>query len=318
MDDGLSLTLRVSAISDLTADIRAFELIDSEGRDLPPFAAGAHIEVRTPSGLCRQYSLFNPPGEANRYMIAVKREPSGRGGSASMHEQVYTGDRLAASLPRNYFPLAPGKGPHLLIAGGIGITPLFCMAQELARDRADFRLYYCARTAEGAPFRQELSDRAFAGRVVLHHDGGDLARALDVRKIVGSAPPGAHIYCCGPRPLMEDVKQAASARPRDTVHFEDFGAPSAPSDAERGFQVVLSRSGQVIDVPPGVSILEALRRHGLQLRSSCEAGSCGSCLTRVVAGDIDHRDFLLDDSEQSHSMLICVSRARGDKLVLDL
>lgn len=322
------MRLLVRAIHDEAPGIRSFELSDPDGHELPPFTAGSHVDVVVPGGPLRQYSLFNDPAERHRYRIAVLLEPSGRGGSRAMHEAVAPGDLLEVSAPRNHFPLEESAERHLLIAGGIGVTPLLAMVSRLQRIGAPFEIHYCTRSAERTAFRDALAPLAAAGAVRFHHDGGDPGRGLDVRALVARADDdeGTHLYCCGPPGLMRAVRDAASAWPAYRLHFEHFAAPATPQpaaaaagpDAEQAFEVELASSGRVLTVPPGQSILSVLCAAGLSPDSSCEAGVCGVCRTRYLAGDVDHRDFVLADAERADHVMICVSRSRGPRLVLDL
>lgn len=313
------LRLRVAEKRPVADDICLFELKKPDGSVLPAFEAGAHILVETPAGLARRYSLCNAPGERESYVIAVKRERAGGGGSASMVDDLQVGHELTAAVPLNYFPLATEAGSHLLIAGGIGITPILAMARQLQDVGKPFRIVYCTRSPEAAAFLDILADPALADRVMLHHDGGDPARALDFKALLNECAPGQHLYCCGPRSLMQAVREAARHWPSETVHFEDFGTSAAqePEGGEKAFRVVLARTGRTVTVTPGTTILEALRQVGLDLPCSCEAGTCGSCRTGLLAGTADHRDFVLDDDEQETAIIICVSRAISEELTLD-
>jgi phthalate 4,5-dioxygenase reductase subunit len=305
--------------TEIARDIFLFELGPREPGDLPGFTAGSHLLVQAPNGIARRYSLCNAPSDRGRYLIAVKRDPAGRGGSLSMAQDTAVGDVLLVSPPLNYFPLSDDAASHVLIAGGIGITPMRAMLHELIARRADFRLIYCTRSPEATAFRQELSDPALAGRIRVHHDHGDPKHSLAVRPLLADRPEGAHVYCCGPRPLMQAVRDAANHWPSATVHFEDFGTSAVPGEgADRPFLVRLAKSGTILDVPVGVSILDALRREGIAVPSSCESGTCGSCRTRLLDGTADHRDFVLDDDEQEGEIMICVSRARSGMLTLDV
>jgi vanillate O-demethylase ferredoxin subunit len=318
-----TLRLRVSRIESETEDIRTYELVPPPTARLPPFEAGAHLEVRVPGGPLRQYSLCNDPQETHRYVIAVQREHQGRGGSRAMHERVKVDDTLLTSLPRNQFSLVPAPFT-LLIAGGIGITPLLSMAEQLARTGAPFALHYCTRSRARTAFRVRLSEPRFRGRAHLHHDGGDPTRGLDVRALLSERPGGAHLYCCGPGPLMGAMRDAAEVGgwPQETVHFESFTPEAAnvlaqhPGDGT--FEVALRRSNRVLHVPPGMSILNVLRTHGVQVPSDCESGSCGTCLTGLLGGEPDHRDCFLEAGQRSRNILVCVSRARSRRLELDL
>jgi ferredoxin-NADP reductase len=319
------MRLRVRSITYLAEDINGYELVDPNGHDLPRFEAGAHIGVRLgppdDGALWRDYSLWNDPAERRRYCIAVLREKLGEG-SRLMHDAVRVGDTVDVTLPRNHFRLVETAERHLLLAGGIGITPIMAMIAELKRRRGDFRLYYCARAPERMAFRDELDLLAALGRVVFHYDGGDPAKGLDIAGLLRAPQPGTHLYYCGPAGMMAAAAAAAAHWPAGTVHCEYFKGPSAIPPArleeDRPFVVRLARSGEEYAVPPGETILDVLREQGIETRSSCELGYCGACLTRYIAGEPDHRDPILGDKARETHLLICCSRAKSDVLELDL
>jgi len=310
--------LRVEAKVAVARDIWAFDLRHPQGLPLAPFAPGAHLTVQLPGGLRRNYSLCGDPADRQRYQLAVKREANGRGGSMAMADQVCVGERLAASAPISNFGLDPTATRSLFIAGGIGITPILSMLRALAaRGGAPFELVYCTRDAEHTAFIDALHGPEFAGRVRLHHDHGEAALAFDFWPLL-EKPTGAHVYCCGPRGLMDAVADMSGHWPSGSVHFESFGV-AAPAQADNSaFRVRLQRSGAVVAVAANQSILDALRANGHLVPSSCESGTCGSCRTRLVAGEAEHRDFVLGEDEQASEIMVCVSRARSAELVLDL
>jgi len=311
--------LAVTAVTPLASGIVGFALRDPGGADLPAFTPGAHIAVRTPGAAIRRYSLCNPPHQSDRYEIAVKRDAAGRGGSVSMADRLRIGDPLPVAAPRNEFELHPRAKRFLFIAGGIGITPIVAMLRHLsATDGPPFHLHYCTRSRDDAAFADVLAAPEFAAHVDLHHDGGDPARAFDFWPLLEKPVPGTHVYCCGPRTLMDAVRDMSGHWASGTVHFESFGVDAALRRSDRPFAIRLARSGMRIDVAADQSILEALRAQGIAVRSSCEAGSCGSCRTSLVAGDVEHRDFVLSEPEHATQIMVCVSRARGAELVLDL
>lgn len=313
------MPMRVVGKTAIATDVVLFELAHRDGAPLPPFSAGAHVTVLTPNGLTRRYSLCNGPAQTDRFLLAVKREPQGQGGSASMIEQVQCGDELLSSAPQNYFSLDDEASSHLLIAGGIGITPILSMLRELQARGADFKLIYLARNPEFTAFREELHAPELAGRVLLHHDHGDLSRALDLSPWLANPREGTHLYCCGPRGLMHSVREQTRAWPAGSVHFEDFGGSEPQQQSQdRPFTVKLARSGRTVPVPAGMSILEALRRQNIPVPSSCEGGTCGTCRTGLVSGIAEHRDYVLDEDEQDREIMICVSRAVSPELELDL
>jgi phthalate 4,5-dioxygenase reductase subunit len=316
-----SMTLTVRRKSTIAEGITLFELADPDGGELPAFEAGAHIALTTPNGLLRRYSLCNAPSDRQRYLIAVKRDEQGGGGSVSMADQLAAGATLAVSPPLNYFPLSRQATRYLLLAGGIGITPLLSMVHELRARDADFQLIYIARAPESCAFLDQLAQPDLAGRVQVHHSHGDPARSFKLEPVLAEHAAGTHLYCCGPRRLMQAVREATRHWPAGTVHLEDFGTSADPKAAgDELFAVRLARAGITVAVPAGVSILEAMRSRGVPAPSSCESGTCGSCRTRLLAGEADHRDYVLDDEEHDSEIMICVSRARHGcaELVLDL
>jgi len=308
--------VRVVGVRDVAIDIRAYDFESADGRPLPPCAAGAHIDVHVPSGVVRQYSLCGDIDTRDRYRIAVKKEADGRGGSISMHDDAEVDSFLAIGAPKNYFPLAQQAGSNLLIAGGIGITPIYAMAQALAREQRDWTLHYCARSAAHAAFLRELE--ALAPQRINTHLSE--APVLDVARLLASQPKDVHVYCCGPVGLMSAVKAATAGWDEARVHFEWFAAPVVDHAQDQSFEVELARSHIVVTVPADRTILDVVRETGIDVASSCEEGVCGTCETKLVAGEADHRDLLLSAKEraENRSMMICCSRARSKRLVLDL
>ncbi len=315
---GTTLTVRVARKYPAGAEIVALEL---EGRDgpLPTFQPGAHIDLHLPNGLVRQYSLTNGPGEQQRYVIGVKRDTGSSGGSSAVHDQLRVGDLVAISEPRNNFPLRRDARKTLFLAGGIGITPLLAMAKALKAQGLDFVFHVFARSAEHLPFPDDL-DRL--GASVIRHLGLDAEATGAAVDAILTAPGFAQqVYLCGPGPFLERVRSAASAAgwPEAAVHFEYF-KNTRPRDTSQSFTVELARSALTLEIGPGQSILEVLRAHGVNGPSSCEQGACGTCLTRVLEGEIDHQDVYLNESEKRAGkvMLTCVSRAKSGRLVLDI
>jgi vanillate O-demethylase ferredoxin subunit len=316
------MTLRVSAVERETPAISAFELVDPEGRELPAFTAGAHLDLFLPSGLVRQYSLCNPPQERDRYRIAVLLENDGRGGSREMHERVSEGALLEVTAPRNNFPLSNAARSHLLIAGGIGITPMLAMVWELARRGADWRLHYCTRSPEDTAFYELLAAPRFAEHMAFHHDGGDPSKGLDVASLLAGVREGTHVYCCGPAGLMAAARAAGAHLLPGRLHFEHFSVDQsvAAGAADGAFEVEIASSGQVIEIPADRSILETLEDHGIEVEHMCTEGLCGTCIVDVLEGIPDHRDVVLDDEEKASNklMTVCCSRAKSGRLKLDL
>lgn len=308
------LRLRLESRRALTADIAEFTLIAADGGALPDVAPGAHVSLTTPAGVVRPYSIVNADAAGGRYVLAVKREAASRGGSASMHDALAPGDTVAAMAPRNDFALTEAP-EHLLIAGGIGITPILPMARRLAADGRPFRLICCTRSPGATAYADAL--RALGPMVVLHHDGGDPARAYDFWD--DFAEPGrAHVFCCGPAPLMEEVRAVSGHWPEGALHFEEF-RPARARPEDRPFTAVLARSGnRRVPVTAGETLLAALRAAGVAVPSSCETGTCGTCRCGLLGGTPDHRDRVLRPDEAERYIMPCVSRARGGELVLDL
>jgi vanillate O-demethylase ferredoxin subunit len=312
------MQLRIRAITYLADAINGYELVDPRGRDLPRFEGGAHVELRI-GGYLRQYSLSNDPAERRRYCIAVLRETHSRGGSSHLHERARAGDIVEVSLPHNNFPLDWTAERHLLIAGGIGIAPIMAMVSELRRRRAQFELHYCTRSPERTAFRKELA-RLLEGRTFrLHHDGGDISRGLDIAAVVQDVRAGTHLYYCGPAPLMAAVAQASRDWPPRAVHSEYFTAASPPIlKDDHPFRVRLARSGGEYEIPVGETIVDVLRRHNVAVRTSCEFGYCGACLTPYLDGVPEHRDQMLEENARERYVLICCARSKTPVLELDL
>ncbi len=319
--DELFISVSVAAKREIATGTFLFELVTPGGdcaRPLPPFTAGAHLTVVTPSGVRRNYSLCGDPSDTTRYCIAVKRDANGRGGSVSMADDVAHGSTLLISAPRNNFELAPRAKKFLFIAGGIGITPILSMMLHLKRGEfaESFSLIYCTRNAENTAFAAALASE-FSGKVVLHHDHGDANQAFDFWPVL-ERPSGAHIYCCGPTALMDSVADMSGHWPSGSVHFERFGVDSKSLTENGAFDVSLQKTGLSLHVNAEQTLLEALRANGCTVRSSCESGTCGSCRTGLISGDVEHRDVVLAADERKNQIMVCVSRARSGRLVLDL
>ena len=318
LEDGFT-PLRVLAADRIAEDIYRFDLAHPSGADLPAFTAGAHLRVQIPGGQERRYSLCSDPGETSSYSIAVKRDAAGQGGSVALCDRVKAGDLLPCAAPRNDFPLAGRPAARLFIAGGIGITPIMAMILHLeAAGGPPWKLVYLTRSPAQTAFLPEL--QPFRGKVTIHHDGGDPDRAFDLWPLL-EQPKGRHIHCCGPRGLMQAVRDMTGHWSAAAVHFEDFSAGSGqkrPDDV--AFTARLARSGTEILVPAGTTLLAALHAAGHAVPFSCESGTCGSCRTGLVAGQVDHRDLVLMEHEKAMAILPCVSRAAPgcDTLVLDL
>lgn len=309
--------VRVRSITYQGEHINAYEVVHPEGHDLPPFTAGAHVDLFFRDGRVRQYSLCNDPAERHRYVFAVQREDQGRGGSIAIFQKLHVGRILTISEPRNNFPLVEDAERHLLLAGGVGATPMMAMIHRLRAIGADFTMHYCTRSPEKTPFRGDLAELVAAGLVTIHHDGGIPRNGLDMAALLESYRPGTHLYYCGPTGFMRAAEAASAQWPKEAVHFEYFTVP--PVDAiGAGFQVKIASTGAVYEVPNDKSIVDVLRDHGFDIETSCESGLCGTCRTRYLDGEPEHGDYILDDEEQAEYVLICSARSRSPLLVLDL
>ncbi len=307
MSARLVMKLHVDAVEASTPEVSVFTLRHPKGK-LPPFTPGAHVDLRLPDGRTRQYSLIGDPADS-AYRIAIKRDDAGRGASVWAHGALVPGAMALVSAPRNNFPLAAEGRRHILVAGGIGITPFVAMAQQLERNAADYVLHYFARPP--APLLAEL--RAICGeRLVTHFGGGRFDPAS-----LGGPAPGAHVYCCGPQRLTDAVRAATAHWPEAQVHFEVFQATLDENFVPEPFDVTLASTGEVVRVPADRSALDALRAHGVMLPSSCELGVCGACECGYRGGTVVHRDSVLGVAARQDRMMLCVSRARVG-VVLDL
>jgi vanillate O-demethylase ferredoxin subunit len=315
------LVVRVVSKRQEARDICSFELARPDGAPLPAFSAGSHIDVHVPGGPVRQYSLCNDAGEHHRYRIAVLRDAASRGGSTGMHDRVNEGDELTISEPRNHFPLVHARRT-VLLAGGIGVTPLLCMAQRLAATGADFALHYCTRSAERTAFRDEILASPFAQRVQFHFDDGGADQVLNLPAALGPHDPGTHLYVCGPSGFINHVTQVARGMgwTDAQIHVEFFTGAAQDTGADRAFDVRIASSGQVIRVEANQTVVQALAAQGIEVLTSCEQGVCGTCITRVLEGECDHRDLYFTDEEKAKNdqFTPCCSRAKSGVLVLDL
>jgi len=320
---GTKIPVVVTEVITETRDVKRFVLAPEGRETLPPFAAGAHVEVSPAQGVTRQYSLLGDPADRSCYQLGIRKEAHGRGGSSAMHDLVGPGTRLEIGLPRNNFALSVGTGRHLLLAGGIGVTPLLAMASELARRGADFRLHYFVRSQGELAFRDLLIARGLNGRVEFHFSLNPPVLNEFLADLLAGAAPEDQIYMCGPGPFMELVTEIATETgwTQQQIHFERFTAePPAAMENAAGFVVRLASDGREIPVAEGQSVIAALRAHGVAIETSCEQGICGTCITRVIEGMVDHHDLYLTDEERDEQNLFapCVSRALSKYLVLDL
>lgn len=299
-------------------DVVSVRLEDADGAGLPDWTPGSHIDLHLGNGLVRQYSLCGDPADKTGYRIAVLRDPNTRGGSRYVHESLRPGERILISLPRNNFELLDAPN-YLFLAGGIGITPILAMIGEAQRRGADWELHYGGRTRAGLAFVDELRD--FGDRV--HLISEDREGRLDLPGLLGTSRPDTFVYSCGPEAMLAAVEQYGTAWPADTIRLERFAAKARPEQdvsGERAVRVICQRSGIEAVAAPGVGILDTLERAGLEIPNSCRDGICGSCESAVLQGVPDHRDDVLSSAEREagKTMMICVSRALTDELVLDL
>jgi len=320
-----TIRVRVASKTREAEAICSYELVREDGAPLPPFEAGAHIDVHLDvhqqGKLVRQYSLCNAPGETHRYLIGVLRDAGSRGGSQAMHEHIDTGSILEISAPKNHFPLVEA-GRTLLLAGGIGVTPILAMAEALASKGADFDMHYCARSAQGAAFKERIGAASFAPQVHFHYDDGEPAGKLDLARLLAEPVADTHVYVCGPQGFIQHVLHVAQTLGwlAAQLHVEYFGGAAVDSGGDQAFELRLASSGKVVSVPAGKTVIQVLAAQGIDIPYSCEQGVCGTCLTRVLAGVPDHRDLYLTDEERAANdqFTPCCSRAKTPELVLDL
>lgn len=311
-----TMNLRLTAITYAAQDTHLYEFRRPEGGALPPVDPGAHIDIHLPNGMMRQYSLTTTEGEGDRYIVGIKRDRASRGGSIYIHDHLKVGQMVKIGGPRNNFPLDLSAPHTVLIAGGIGVTPIRCMAQRLIAKGLPFTMYYSCRTRSEAAFLEELSKRP---EVTLHFDDESAGKFLDMKAIVASAPTGSHFYCCGPTPMLAAYEEATKHLPPGQMHIEYFTAKESAA-TEGGYVVQLQKSGREFAIPEGKTILQVLREAGVDMTYSCEEGVCGACETVVISGTPDHRDNILTESERqaSKTMMICCSGSKSARLVLDL
>jgi ferredoxin-NADP reductase len=310
------IEVRLTAIRYAAHDTALFEFTRLDGKPLPAYEPGAHIDVHLPSGHVRNYSLTEAMPEPSTYTLGIKRDPASRGGSRYIHDELRVGTVLKISAPRNNFRLREDAEHTVLIAGGIGVTPIWCMVQRLNALGRSWELHYACRSRDDMAFRAELERMPQAH---LHCDD-EAGGFLDIAAILAKAPAGAHLYCCGPAPMLAAFEAAAKDRPRDTVHVEYFTAKELPTAKKGGFTVELARSGTEYFIPEGETILNVLLDAGIDVDYSCELGICGACETRVISGTPEHRDSILSEEEQAENkrVMICCAGCKSDRLVLDL
>ncbi|AXL50900.1 hypothetical protein DSC91_003309 [Paraburkholderia caffeinilytica] len=321
-----SMTLVVTGYRAEALDVASFELRDPSGKPLPEFAPGAHLEITlpeydsAPSSLIRHYSLCNDSAETNRYVIAVGRASNSRGGSLAMHEHVRVGSTLRVRSPRNNFPLVGDAGHYRFIAGGIGITPILSMIRWCQSHEKSWSLLYCTRSRTRTAFYETLA--GFGAAVRFHFDDESGSLLPDLARELADGVASEHVYCCGPGGLMHAVEEVWTGRSPESVHFEWFSTKGLsnvqPASHEVAFDIVLRSTGERLRVEPGTSILETLEQRDISVPFACREGLCRTCETPLFGGEADHRDYVLSEVERraQSSVMICVSRARSDTLIL--
>lgn len=318
------LQVRVQQIRFEAIDTISLLLADPSGAVLPDYMAGAHVDVHLPNGLIRQFSLCGPAADKHSYLLGILKESHGSGGSEFIHNNIRAGDLLEISEPKNMFKLSSLAERHLLIGGGIGITPILSMVYALEQQEAEYALHYCSKSPERTAFRREVADAVQHGKLHFHFDGGNPKNGLNVKAALRDHADGTHLYCCGPEGLMNAVRDFSSHWPAGTVHFEYFSQDALPASEsddtaeDTEFRIRLAGSGQVLTVPSYKTIVDVLRENGVFVETSCEDGFCGTCLTRYLEGEPIHRDEVLDDEDQEEYVLICCARSKSPELVLDL
>jgi phthalate 4,5-dioxygenase reductase subunit len=313
------MRLKITEKRVIAKDTYWFALEHPDGSALPRFEAGAHVTMKMPNGVNRPYSLCGDPENTSCYEVAIKREAKGRGGSLSFADDSHVGDVMEVSSPIHAFSLDAKAKSFLLLAGGIGISPIRSMLKQLqAEGLRGFKLVYLTRDEDSTAFLDEFKSAEWAGKVRLHHDQGVAQQVFDLWKLLEKPVPGCHVYCCGPQRLMDEVKDMTGHWPTSAIHFESFGAGNIAQTDDRAFTVELARSGKTIQVGAQQSLLNALRAERVLVPSSCESGTCGSCKVSLLEGVADHRDWVLMDDEKSQHIMVCVSRACTEHLVLDL
>lgn len=311
--------LRVVAKRKIAQSIVYLELEALDGSDLLPFTAGAHLQFELPGGYSRAYSLCNDPQKRDRYQIAVNLDPASRGGSRAIHEVVQVGHLLKVQGPKNFFPLDESAHHSILVAGGIGITPLISMALRLSAIGKSWELHYATRSKDRCAFYDELQFAPFAGRTHHYFDEGT-GEKLNIHKTIESAPLGAHLYVCGPTGLIDLSLNAGKEAGWDSqrLHCERFSAAPVVESSKRTFKLVLARSGLTLSVPPERTAMSVILEAGIDLPTSCEQGVCGTCITDVIEGNPDHKDQCLDEAMRASSFTPCCSRSLDETLVIDL
>ncbi|NHV25918.1 PDR/VanB family oxidoreductase [Burkholderia sp. D-99] len=321
MNENDTIVVKIARRTLETPEIVCIEFRAPDGALLPAFGAGAHIDVHVAPGVIRQYSLCNPPSERDRYVIGVLRDSASRGGSMAIHDGFSEGALVEISPPRNHFPLSPGVRVRLM-AGGIGVTPLLCMAEALQAEGRDFVMHYCTRSVNGTAFLNRIRQAPFASRVAFHFDDGEPSQKLDIDAELGHVGDNEEIYVCGPSGFIDWVCAAAERAgiPKHRVRFEYFNAKLVDTSHDGAFDVRIASTGKTFRIPADRSITAVLADEGIDIYTSCGEGTCGTCLTRVLEGEVEHRDVFLTDDEHAMGDMCtpCCSRAKSSVLVLDL
>lgn len=318
------LHLKIKQIRHEANGIHSYELVSKDGTVLPSFDAGSHIDLHLPSGIIRQYSLSNDPAETHRYVIGVLRDEQGRGGSKEVHQTLKVGDLVQTSHPRNHFHLDESAKKVILLAGGIGITPLKSMGHRLKSLNIPFELHYCTRAQENIAFLQELQKISDSDKIQFHLDGGVPENGLNIAAMIEGLESGAHLYYCGPAGFMKACAQAATKRSDIHVHFEHFKAPEKEG-GQADIKSVLGElaiqihsTGQKMTLSKSESLIDVLAKLGVEVSTSCQSGLCGTCKTRYISGDVEHGDCILSDAEHAEYLTPCISHIKSGTLVLDL
>jgi len=319
MSNSSTISARVHTLRHEAEGIISVELRPWGDTVFTPFEAGSHIDLHLPNGLVRSYSLLNAPSDQGRYVVGILRDRASRGGSRYVHEQLRVGTQLQISQPRNNFALDTRASHSVLVAGGIGITPIYCMFRQLLALGRSAELVYCARSRAEAALVDEISG---LGAKVLYHFNDEKGGLPDLASYLAGRPGDTHFYCCGPTPMLDAFEQTCERLGYPHAHIERFTAAevAASEDAQDSYSVELSKSGKTVSVEPGLNLLDVLLEAGCGIEYSCREGVCGSCETRVLEGDVDHRDGVLTKAERAanKSMMVCVSGCKSRRLVLDL
>jgi ferredoxin-NADP reductase len=317
---GTLIDVQLAGIEPVARDTNVYTFRRPDGGRLPPYKPGAHIDIHLPNGLIRQFSLLNPADNPESYVVAIKLDAASRGGSRYIFDDLRAGHALKISAPRNNFPLVEDVPEVVLFAGGIGITPIWCMAQQLQAQSRSWKLYYAAQSRADMAFLA-LLEKFGPDRVHLHFDNEADGKFLDLAAAIGAGSANAHFYCCGPNPMLKAFEAAAASRPRNQVHVEYFTPKDdASAGSLGGFWVELAKSGEEYFIPEGRKILEVLYDAGVDVDYSCELGICGECVTRVISGIPEHHDSVLSEEEQAsnETVMICCAGCKSERLVLDM